>query len=91
MSVCRSRSHLYVQFIDDEKHETIVAASSLDREFREKFAALTRDAAVSLGQVAAERALAKNIKQVVFDRGGFKYHGHIKALADAAREKGLEF
>ncbi|MCS7174545.1 50S ribosomal protein L18 [Pseudothermotoga sp.] len=92
LSVFRSEKHIYAQIIDDSKGHTLVAASTLDKELRNK---LTKtygiEAAREVGRLIAQRALNLGIKKVVFDRGGFKYHGRIKALADAAREAGLEF
>ncbi len=90
MSVYRSNQHLYVQLIDDLKGHTLVAASTLEEELREKVHG-TIDGAKQLGNLVAKRALAKKINQVVFDRGGYLYHGQVKALADAAREGGLKF
>ena len=91
LSVCRTESHMYVQFIDDEKQHTVVSASTLDAVFRSDDFKMNKQSAASLGRLAAERALAANIKKVVFDRGGFRFHGRVKALADAAREAGLVF
>lgn len=91
MSVCRTGKHIYVQFINDETRQTMVAASTLDAAFRETEKRLNLDGAALVGKLAAERALAADIKQVVFDRGGFRYHGRIRAVADAAREAGLKF
>lgn len=91
LCVFRSGQHLYVQVVDDEAQRTLAAVSSLDSEFRKQERKCDMDGAAALGRMTAERALAVNIKRVVFDRGGFKYHGRIRALADAAREGGLEF
>lgn len=91
MSVCRTDRNMYVQFIDDEAQRTLAAVSTLDPEFRKSEAVLNLKGAEVLGRLAAERALGAAIKKVVFDRGGFRYHGRIKALADAARSAGLEF
>ncbi len=90
LSIFRSGKHIYAQVIDDREAATIVTASTNEKEGK---AAKTWnvDAAVSVGKKIAERALAKGVKQVVFDRGGYIYHGRVKALADAAREGGLEF
>lgn len=90
MTVFRSNQHLYVQLIDDTKGHTLVAASTLEEELKDK-AGDTIDGAKVLGNMVAKRALAKNIQNVVFDRSGYLYHGRIKALADAAREGGLKF
>ena len=91
MCVCRTANHLYVQIIDDEARHTLCSASTVEPSFRERKLRLNTEAAVAVGKAVAERALAANIKRVVFDRGGFNYHGRIKALADAAREAGLQF
>jgi large subunit ribosomal protein L18 len=92
LSVFRSSKHIYAQVIDDTKGETLAAASSLEKEVRSggKTGANV-DAAKAVGQRLAERAKEKGVKQVVFDRGGYLYHGRVKALADAAREGGLDF
>jgi large subunit ribosomal protein L18 len=92
LSVFRSDKHIYVQIIDDRRQSTLVAASSLEKEMRAKLkSGATKQAASEVGKTIAERALAKGIKEVVFDRGGYQYHGRVKALADAAREGGLKF
>ena len=91
MSVFRSNKHMYVQFIDDHAQHTVAAVSTLDPEFRKQYDRLSSDAATALGKLAAERAGACQIRRVVFDRGGAKFHGRIKIVADAAREAGLEF
>ena len=93
LSVYRSLKHIYVQVIDDTKGITLVAASTLDPALREQLKGIKgkMEAARLVGKLVAERALEKGIKKVVFDRGGFKYHGRVKALADGAREAGLEF
>ncbi|MGB9789881.1 MAG: 50S ribosomal protein L18 [Thermotoga caldifontis] len=92
LAVFRSEKHIYAQIIDDTKGHTLVAASTLDKELRGKLAKTYNvEAAKEVGRLIAQRALSLGIKKVVFDRGGFKYHGRIKALADAAREAGLEF
>jgi large subunit ribosomal protein L18 len=90
LSVFRSGRHIYAQIIDDREKATIAAASTNEKEDK---APKTWNvaAAGTVGKKIAERAIAKGIKQVVFDRGGYIYHGRIKALADAAREGGLEF
>jgi large subunit ribosomal protein L18 len=92
LAVFRSNKHMYAQVIDDTVGNTLVAASTLDKDIKAELQK-TNDvaAAAYLGTVIAKRALDKGIKSVVFDRGGFIYHGKIKALADAAREAGLEF
>ena len=90
LAVYRSNKHLYVQLIDDVKGMTLVAATSSEGELKAKIAD-TVEGAKTLGALVAKRALAKNITDVVFDRGGYLYHGKIKALADGAREGGLQF
>ncbi|MCD7716211.1 MAG: 50S ribosomal protein L18 [Lachnospiraceae bacterium] len=92
LAVFRSNNHMYAQIIDDTVGHTLVSASTLQKEVKSELEK-TNDvaAAAYLGKVIAERALDKGIKTVVFDRGGFIYQGKIKALADAAREAGLEF
>ena len=89
LCVFRSNSNLYVQLIDDVKAVTLEQASTLDKEVKIKHS--NKEAAKEVGALIAKRALEKNIKKVVFDRGGYIYHGVIKELAEAAREGGLEF
>lgn len=89
LCIFRSNNNLYVQVIDDIAANTLVAASTLDKEVKEKHA--NKQAAKEVGALIAKRALEKNIKEVVFDRGGYIYHGVVKELAEAAREAGLEF
>ncbi len=84
-------SNIYVQFIDDENGVTLAATSTLDKKFKEQNALPNVAGAQVLGKMAAEKALAANISNVVFDRSGFKFHGRVKAIADAARENGLKF
>jgi large subunit ribosomal protein L18 len=92
LSVFRSNNHIYAQVIDDDAQNTLAAASSLDKDLRTSLEAGGNcEASVAVGQLVAKRALAKGIQQVVFDRGGNLYHGRVKALADAAREAGLQF
>jgi len=92
LSVFRSSKHIYAQLIDDDKGETLAAASSLEQSLREGAkTGADVSAAKAVGKLIAERALQKGIKDVVFDRGAYLYHGRIKALADAAREGGLNF
>jgi len=92
LSVFRSSKHIYAQVIDDAKGETVVCASSLEKDLRTSLkTGANKDAAKTIGKLVAERALGKGIKDVVFDRGGYRYHGRVKALADAAREGGLNF
>lgn len=90
LSVHRSSMHIYAQVIDDEKGVTLASASTLEKNLRGKSGANVAAAKV-VGKLVAERALQKGIKDVVFDRGQYLYHGRIKALADAARESGLNF
>lgn len=92
LAVFRSQQHIYAQVIDDTAGRTLVSASTLDPELKKELAnGRTVDAAAKVGAVVAERAKAKGIDKVVYDRGGFLYHGRIAALAEAAREAGLEF
>jgi large subunit ribosomal protein L18 len=91
LNVYRSLNHVYVQVIDDLKGATIVSANSAEGKKGERKTGGNVASAKAVGQVIAERAKAKGIKQVVFDRGGYIYHGRVKALAEAAREAGLEF
>jgi len=92
LAVYKSLKHIYAQIIDDTKGVTLVAASTLDKEIRPRMPELTKtQEAYEVGKLIAKRALEKGIKKVVFDRGGFIYHGRIKALAEGAREGGLEF
>jgi len=90
LSVFRSGRHIYAQVIDDRGQQTLAAASTNETEDKAP-KTWNKDAAAAVGKKIAERAIAKGVKQVVFDRGGYIYHGRIKALADAAREGGLEF
>ena len=92
LAVFRSNNHMYAQIIDDSVGNTLVSASTLQKEVKAELEKTNDvDAAAYLGKVIAERALEKGIKEVVFDRGGFIYQGKVKALAEAAREAGLEF
>lgn len=92
LNVFRSLRHIYAQVIDDTIGHTLVAASTLEPEIREQIVGLRKtDQARVVGKVLAARALAKGITKVVFDRAGYKYHGRVKALADGAREGGLDF
>ena len=90
LSVFRSGKHIYAQVIDDRKGITLAAASSLDEALKAKTGA-NKDAAAAVGKMIAERAIAAGVKTVVFDRGGYQYHGRVAALASAAREGGLSF
>ncbi|WP_079504255.1 50S ribosomal protein L18 [Mesobacillus jeotgali] len=89
LNVFRSNKHIYAQLIDDVKGVTLVSASTLDKEVNVEGNNL--EAAKQIGELIAKRAVEKGYKSVVFDRGGYLYHGRIQALADAARENGLEF
>ena len=92
LSVFRSSQHIYAQLIDDRRGETVAAASSLDKGLRESLkTGADKDAASAVGRLLAQRAVEKGATDVVFDRGGYLYHGRVKALADAAREGGLNF
>ena len=90
--VFRSSKHIYVQVIDDTQGVTLASASSAEKEIKEAISGKTKtEAAKIIGQIAAERAKAKGIEKVVFDRGGYVYHGRVAAVADGAREGGLKF
>ena len=92
LSVFRSSKHIYAQVIDDLKGETLASASSLEKSAREGLkTGASVDAAKAVGKLLAERAQEKGIREVIFDRGSYLYHGRVKALADAARESGLSF
>lgn len=92
ISVFRSAKHIYAQIINDETAQTLVAASTVTPEVRSQVKGTGNiTAAQKVGEVLAKKAIQKGIKRVVFDRGGFLYHGRVKALAEAAREEGLEF
>jgi len=92
LAVFRSNNHMYAQIIDDTVGKTLVAASTLDQDVKAELKKTDNvDAAAYLGKVIAKKAVDKGIKTVVFDRGGFIYQGKVKALADSAREAGLEF
>ena len=97
LNVYRSLNHIYVQIIDDRKGDnkggvTLAAASTMDKEVKEKIAGLTKtEAAKVVGMVVAQRAMAKGVEAVVFDRGGYLYTGRVQAVADGAREAGLKF
>ena len=92
LSVFRSNKHIYAQVIDDDKGATLAAASTLDKDLKgEGKSGADRGAAEAVGKLLAERAKAAGVTKVVFDRGGYIYHGRVKALADAAREGGLTF
>ena len=89
LAVFRSVAHIYAQVIDDSAGKTLVSASSVDKDGKTNGGNIA--AAKAIGKLVAQRAQDKGIKSVVFDRGGYQYHGRVKALADAAREAGLEF
>ena len=92
LSVFRSSKHIYAQVIDDVKGVTLAAASSIEKDMRGSLkTGANVEAAKAVGKLVAERAVEKGVKDVVFDRGGYLYHGRVKALADAAREGGLRF
>jgi large subunit ribosomal protein L18 len=92
LNVFRSLTHIYAQVINDEDGSTIAAASTLDPALRESLSSLTKvDEAKEVGKLVAQRAKEKGVESVVFDRGGYQYHGRVKALADASRESGLNF
>ncbi|HHY77046.1 MAG TPA: 50S ribosomal protein L18 [Clostridiales bacterium] len=92
LNVYRSLKHIYAQIINDETGVTLVAASSLDKELKDKITnGGNKEAAKAVGELIAKRALDAGIKKVVFDRGGYLYHGRVLELANAAREAGLEF
>jgi len=91
LSVFRSGKHIYAQIIDDRKGMTLAAASSLDEGLKGLKTGADKDAATQVGKLIAERAIAAGVKDVVFDRGGYAYHGRVAALATAAREGGLSF
>ena len=90
LSVHRSGKHIYAQVIDDAAGKTVASASTLDKDLKGKGAS-TREGAAAVGKAIAERSKKAGVSSVVFDRGGFLFHGRVKALADAAREGGLEF
>ncbi len=92
LCVFRSLDHIYAQIIDDSRGHTLATASTLDPEIKDEITGKVKTAKAELvGSLVAKRALTKGINQVVFDRGGYKYHGRVKALADAARHGGLKF
>lgn len=92
LSIHRTSKHIYAQVIDDSKGTTVAAASTIDKEFKGKLkTGASVEAAAKVGALVAQRAKKNGVEQVVFDRGQFLYHGRVKALADAAREAGLDF
>jgi len=90
LSVFRSSRHIYAQVVDDSTRTTMASASTLDADLKGMVGAKV-DVAKAVGNLVAKRAIEKGVKRVIFDRGGFKYHGRVKSLADAAREAGLDF
>jgi large subunit ribosomal protein L18 len=91
LAVFRSHQHIYAQVIDDTQQHTLAAASTLDPALKSLSSGANSEASVEVGKLIAQRAIAKGISKVVLDRGGNLYHGRVKALADAAREAGLDF
>lgn len=93
LSVFRSERNIYAQVIDDDKGVTVVSASTLDQELKDQVSGRggNRDVAAKVGKLVAERAVNAGVKDVIFDRGGYLFHGRVKSLADAAREAGLNF
>tara|TARA_R110002096_G_scaffold269164_5_gene462982 strand:+ start:70 stop:429 length:360 start_codon:yes stop_codon:yes gene_type:complete len=92
LSIFRSGRHIYAQVIDDRAGRTLAAASSVEKDLRSSHkSGADKDAASAVGKIVAERALAAGVNAVVFDRGAYRYHGRVKALADAARDAGLQF
>jgi large subunit ribosomal protein L18 len=91
LSIFRSLNNIYAQVIDDDAGKTLVSASSLDAEVKTAGKKNKKDIAKAVGQTVADRAKTAGISTVVFDRGGFQYHGRVQVLADAARERGLKF
>ena len=91
LSVFRSGRHIYAQVIKDDDGKTLASASTLDKDLKSKVNNASKDAAVMVGKLLAERAVKAGVKEVVFDRGSYMFHGRVKALAEAAREAGLSF
>lgn len=91
LAVCSTSKHFYAQFIDDDSATTLAAVSSLDKNFVKEGLKANTAGIVKLGEMAAEKAAAAKIKKIVFDRGGYKYHGKIKAFADSIRKSGVVF
>ena len=92
LCVFRSLNHIYAQIVDDSRGHTLISASTIDPEIKGEIAGKEKkNQAELVGSLVAKRALSKKIKQVVFDRGGYKYHGRVKSLAEAARQEGLKF
>jgi large subunit ribosomal protein L18 len=91
MCVFRSKKHIYVQIIDDLEGKTLASASTMEKDLKSLKGRATCEGAKKIGELIAERAKAKGIENIVFDRGGYIFHGRVKSLADAARQKGLKF
>ncbi|NES95113.1 MAG: 50S ribosomal protein L18 [Desertifilum sp. SIO1I2] len=91
LAVFRSNQHIYAQVIDDTQHRTLASASTLEPDLRSQLSGQNCEASSQIGKLVAQRALEQGINQVVFDRGGNLYHGRVRALAEAAREAGLDF
>ena len=91
LAIFRSGKHTYAQIIDDQSQTTLVSASTVEKSFSSDKCKSGRDAGEAIGRLVAERAKEKNIERVVFDRGGYVFHGRVKSLADGAREAGLKF
>ena len=92
LSVFRSNKHIYCQIIDDQNNITLLSSSTLDKELRKTIKSTgTKEAAMEVGKDIAKKAIEKGLKEIVFDRGGYLYHGRVKSLADGAREIGLKF
>jgi|TARA_B100001540_G_scaffold33999_1_gene29974 large subunit ribosomal protein L18 len=92
LSVFRSNKHIYCQIIDDQNNTTLLSSSTLDKELRKKIKSTgTKEAASEVGKDIGKKAIEKGLKEIVFDRGGYLYHGRVKSLADGAREVGLKF
>jgi large subunit ribosomal protein L18 len=91
LSIYRGNRHIYTQIIDDSQGHTLASASSMSVELKDKIKGLNKETAKQVGLLLAEKARGKGIEQVIFDRSGYRYHGKIKALAEAAREGGLKF
>lgn len=93
MCIHRSLKHIYVQLIDDLNNKTVITCGTISKDFKEKYTEKknNKKTAVALGELVAQRALGKGIKKVTFDRGGYKYHGRVKAFAESTRKKGLQF
>ena len=91
LSLFRSNNHIYAQLIDDEKGKTLLSASSIEKSMKSIKSGGNIEAAKKIGSIVAERAVKKGVSVIIFDRGGYKYHGRVKALAESARSAGLKF